>query len=58
MRELERLERKVEKSKTLVNQSQLKVEELGALTQKIYRFKDKTLFPSKEGTKISADAQA
>ena len=44
--ELERLQRQVERAKTLIHQSGIKVEELEASVNEIYRFKDRlTMFP-------------
>ena len=44
--DLERLRRQVEKSKILVRQSEMKVEELEASIRDIYNFKDRlVIFP-------------
>ena len=47
--ELERLQRQVERAKTLIHQSGIKVEELEASVNEIYRFKDRiTMFPRRK----------
>jgi hypothetical protein len=53
--ELERLQRQVEKSKAMVHQSGIKVEELEASMHDIYRFKDRlTVFPRNGDEKLPA----
>ena len=51
--DLERLRRQVEKSKILVQQSELKVEELEASMREIYNFKDRlVIFPRNRKGKL------
>lgn len=53
--ELERLQRQVEKSKSLVQQSGVKVEELEASMREFYRFKDRlTVFRRNGKAKLPA----